>query len=182
MSHIVDDIQKFRNLLKTTSKPLNESVEATGSLSEKDSKAFMDDIVVEDDDLEETDSSATQAITPLYQKVQGLVPSFKEPIRTHLLQAQKSLRAAIDASQGNQVNEEEINEGKQVEIIGYDSGVGPQLDQAAKDPKFHRKVNVVAMEFGSNGQPVLKFNELDGDGPFKAEWDPRYGWHADFSQ
>lgn len=68
-----------------------------------------------------------------------------------------------------------------VEIIGYNSGWGNTLDKAAKDPKNRRKVKVEKLGFGMNGQPELKFRELDGDGPFTAEWDPQYGWHADFS-
>lgn len=133
-------------------------------------------------ELEESDSSAVQAITPLYQKVQGLVPSFKEPVRGHLLNAQKSLRAALDAAQGGQVNENDdamLNENQKVTIIGYNSAYR-QLDQAAKDPKNKRTVTVVKLGMDSDGAPELTFTDTDGSN-YKAQWNPQYGWVADFN-
>lgn len=77
--------------------------------------------------------------------------------------------------------ESSINEGpQQMDIIGYNSGRGLSLDLAVKDPKYRRKVNVVELGFTPDGAPQLKFKELDGDGPFTAEWNPKYGWTADF--
>lgn len=129
MSHIVDDIKKFRELLNQGPQTLNESVDES-----------VDESTVDEDNVSEEDS----------------------------------------VNEDEEL-EENLNEAQQVEIIGYDSGIGPQLDQAAKDPKHRRKVNVSAITIGSRGQPVLKFTELDGSGPFMAEWDPQHGWHADFS-
>jgi len=78
-------------------------------------------------------------------------------------------------------DESAVNEGpQQMDVIGYNSGRGLTLDQAVKDPKYRRKVKVVELGFTPDGAPQLKFKELDGDGPFTAEWNPKYGWTADF--
>ena len=173
MSHLVEDMKKFRELLNKTPTQLNEMFSFNqkkggqtvppqdklgirsekgiakhpeeykdmmtnpkmdhvkkayaaggpkGTLPEDDNKAFMKDIVDEGDELEEAEAGAVQAITPIYQQVQGLVPSFKEPTKSYLLQAQKALRAAIDAAQGGQVNEEtltEVSENKQEFIDSF---------------------------------------------------------------
>ena len=77
--------------------------------------------------------------------------------------------------------ESSINEGpQQMDVIGYNSGQGLPLAKAVNDPKHRRKVNVVELSFSPYGAPQLKFKELNGDGPFIAEYDPTHGWHADF--
>ena len=114
-SSIVDDIKKFKELLEKTSQPLNES--QVIQLPEALAGVAGDVIGMDEDDLEqvagdvidEADMSAVNTIRPLYQQVQGLVPSFKDPIRGHLLQAQKSLLAAVEAAEGGQVTEDHID-------------------------------------------------------------------------
>jgi len=87
----------------------------------------------------------------------------------------KKFKALIETA------ETRVDEAAQVEIIGYNSGTGLTLQKAMNDPKYRRKVNVVSMEMDPHTQaPVLKFRELNGDGPFTAEWDSKVGWHADF--
>ena len=87
----------------------------------------------------------------------------------------KKFKALIETA------ETRVDEAAQVEIVGYNSGTGPTLQQAMNDPKYRRKVNVVSMEMDPQTQaPVLKFKELSGDGPFRAQWDSKVGWHADF--
>lgn len=162
MSHLVDDMKKFRELLNKTPKQLNEMFYydqkkggqakppqdklgtrptqgiakhpedykdmmtnpkmdhvkkayaaggPKGTLPEDDHKAFMKDIVDEGNDLEEADfSNVESAIRPIYQKVQGLAPSFADPVKSHLLQAQKSLLSALEAAQGGQVSEATLTE------------------------------------------------------------------------
>jgi hypothetical protein len=65
-----------------------------------------DESVVSNNAVAEADMSAVQSITPLYQKIQGLVPSFKEPISSYLLQAQKALGAALEVAHSEQVKED----------------------------------------------------------------------------
>ncbi len=97
--------------------------------------------------------------------------------------AQERLKTAgpVRKSKEPVADESAVNEGpQQMDIIGYNSGRGLDLDQAASNPKYRRKVNVVELGFTPDGAPQLKFKELDGDGPFTAEWNPKYGWTADF--
>ena len=97
--------------------------------------------------------------------------------------AQERLKTAGPVRKAKDPVEQEslVSEGpQQMDIIGYNSGRGLSLDQAAKDPKYRRKVNVVELGFTPDGAPQLKFKELDGDGPFTAEWNPQLGWTADF--
>jgi hypothetical protein len=67
----------------------------------------------------------------------------------------------------------------QVEIIGYNSGHGENLDVVARDPKRHRKVEMIQLRMGAQGQPELVFRDTDGD-KYTAEWNSKYGWVADF--
>lgn len=72
-------------------------------------------------------------------------------------------------------------EGPKIMVIGYNSGRDLPLEKAAQDPKNKREVKRTEMTMDKyTGAPVLKFYELDGDGPFTAEWNPKYGWTADF--
>ena len=91
------------------------------------------------------------------------------------------VRKSKEPSEPVDADESAINEGpQQMDVIGYNSGRGLTLDQAVKDPKYRRKVDVVELSFSPYGAPQLKFKELNGDGPFIAEYDPTHGWHADF--
>ncbi len=67
----------------------------------------------------------------------------------------------------------------QASVIGYNSGMGQSLEDAARDPKAKRTVQVIKLEMGSNGAPMLRFKDRDGS-TYAAEWNPQYGWVADF--
>lgn len=92
------------------------------------------------------------------------------------------MKDMIDAVKNHGTRDEKdqlgLNE-DQVEIIGYNSGHGENLDVIARDPKRHRKVEMVQLRMGSQGQPELVFKDTDGDN-YTAEWNPKYGWVADF--
>ena len=71
--------------------------------------------------------------------------------------------------------------GQKVMVIGYNSGREYPLEKAVQDPKSKREVKNPEITMDQySGAPVLKFYELDGDGPYTAEWHPKYGWTADF--
>ena len=92
------------------------------------------------------------------------------------------MKSMIDAVKNHGTQDEKqqlgLNE-DQVEIIGYNSGHGENLDAIARDPSRHRKVEMVQLRMGSQGQPELVFKDTDGSN-YVAEWNPKYGWVADF--
>lgn len=92
------------------------------------------------------------------------------------------MKNMIDAVKNHGTKDEKdqlgLNE-DQVEIIGYNSGHGENLDMVARDPKRHRKVEMIQLRMGDRGQPELVFKDTDGD-KYTAEWNPKYGWVADF--
>jgi len=92
------------------------------------------------------------------------------------------MKSMIDAVRNHGSKDEKdqlgLNE-TQVEIIGYNSGRGENLDTIARDPTRHRKVEMIQLRLGAQGQPELVFKDTDGDN-YTAEWNPKYGWVADF--
>jgi hypothetical protein len=74
-----------------------------------------------------------------------------------------------------------INENMgEVSIIGYNSGADYPLSMAANDPKARRTVKVVKLTMGNDGSPKLEFKDSDGS-VYQADWNPQYGWVADFN-
>lgn len=135
-------------------------------------------------------SNVERAVRPIYQRVQGLVPSFADPVRSYLLQAQKSLLAALEVAEKNSVGETDysdleeasmINENQKVQILGWNSTQDGNIDNWAKDPESFREVIVDKLTMDSRDRPILKFMELDGSGPYRADWNQKYGWVADFA-
>jgi hypothetical protein len=107
----IDDMKKFKQILNEHYSGITQSLpEALAAVAGDVIGVDEDDLgPVADDVVSEADMSAVKAIKPLYQQVQGLVPSFKDPIRSHLLQAQKSLLAAVEAAENVQVTNEDAD-------------------------------------------------------------------------
>lgn len=66
-----------------------------------------------------------------------------------------------------------------VKIIAYNSGYGEKLADVAKDPKRHKEV-MGSLSLGNNGQPILRFTEKGDSQVYVADWNPQYGWVADY--
>jgi hypothetical protein len=178
MNHILEDIKKFRELLNQTPTQLNE-------MFNYDQKKGGQTVPPQD----KLGIRPAQGVAKHPDDYKDMMtnPDMDHVKKAYAAGGPKGTLPEDDnkafmkdiVDEGDELEEvEQMNENQQVSIIGYNSAYQP-LEQAAKDPKNKRTVNVVKLGMDTSGAPELTFTDTDGSN-YKARWNQQYGWVADF--
>ena len=95
----------------------------------------------------------------------------------------KNMIAAVD-KHGTPTEKKELGLNEQmpgthpVTILAYNSGIEKLADVANKPERKREVHGVLAM--GNHGQPILRFTEKNETQVYVADWNPQYGWVADY--
>lgn len=167
MSKIVDEMIKFRELLTPVPQQLNEAWDTEMHTAKKDIGKW--------DGYSLAELKSKKAALMKKEKRSAAEQKTVRQINFAIRAKQKKKWGKIKESFDRALA---LNETQKVKIIAYNSGYGQQLDVVAKDPKHHHEVEVVELRMGPNGAPQLIFKDTGGNS--RADWNPKYGWVADY--